>query len=70
MYKPTPVSETTVKRKIEISQPQFSASYEHTQVVHFRKDMEDIPDAKYIAVKETCIDSKIQELLYTLHSNA
>lgn len=70
VYKPTPVSETTVKRKIEISQPQFSASYEHTQVVHFRKDMEDIPDAKYIAVKETCIDSKIQELLYTLHSKA
>ena len=31
VYKPTPVSETTVKRKIEISQPQFSASYEHTQ---------------------------------------
>ena len=70
VYKPTPISETTVKRKIELSQPQFGASYEHTQVVRFRNNMETIPDGKYIAVREVCIDPKVQEMVYTLHSKA
>lgn len=70
VYKPTPISETTVKRKIELSQPQFGASYAHTQVVRFRNNMESIPDGKYIAVREVCIDQKVQEMVYTLHSKA
>lgn len=70
VYKPTPISETTVKRKIELSQPQFGASYEHTQVVRFRNNMETVPDGKYIAVREVCIDQKVQEMVYTLHSKA
>lgn len=70
VYKPTPISETTVKRKIELSQPQFGASYEHTQVVRFRNNMETVPDGKYIAVREVCIDQKVQEMVYALHSKA
>lgn len=70
VYKPTPISETTVKRKIELSQPQFGAAYEHTQVVRFRNNMETVPDGKYIAVREVCIDQKVQEMIYTLHSKA
>lgn len=70
VYKPTPISETTIKRKIELSQPQFGASYEHTQVVRFRNNMETVPDGKYIAVREVCIDQKVQEMVYTLHSKA
>lgn len=70
VYKPTPISETTVKRKIELSQPQFGASYQHTQVVRFRNNMETVPDGKYIAVREVCIDKKVQEMVYALHSKA
>jgi len=70
VYKPTPISETTVKRKIELSQPQFSAAYTHTQVVRFRNNMETVPDGKYIAVREVCIDQKVQEMVYILHSKA
>ncbi len=70
VYKPTPISETTVKRKIELSQPQFSAAYIHTQVVRFRNNMETVPDGKYIAVREVCIDPKVQEMVYALHSKA
>lgn len=70
VYRPTPISETTVKRKIEVSQPQFGASYAHTQVVHFRNNMETVPDGKYIAVRELCIDQKVQKMIYALHSKA
>lgn len=70
VYRPTPISETTVKRKIELSQPQFRAAYVHTQVVRFRNNMENLPGGKYIAVREVCIDQKVQEMVYTLHSKA
>jgi len=70
VYKPTPISETTVKRKIELSQPLFTAAYTHTQVVRYRNNMETVPDGKYIAVREVCIDKKVQEMVYSLHSKA
>lgn len=70
VYKPTPISGTTVKRRIELSQPQFSASYTHTQVVRFRNNMETVPDGKYIAVREVCIDKKVQDTIFALHSKA
>lgn len=40
VYKPTPISSTSVKRTIELSQPQFKAAYEHTQIVRYRNNME------------------------------
>ena len=70
VYKPTPISGTTVKRKIELSQPQFGASYAHTQVVRFRNNMETVPESRFIAVREVCIDQNVQRLVYALHSKA
>lgn len=70
VYKPAPISETTIKRKIELSQSQFSASYAHTQIVRYRNNMETVPGGKYIAVREVCIDPYIQEMVYALHAKA
>lgn len=70
VYKPTPVSNTSVKRTIELSQPQFRAAYEHTQIVRYRNNMERIPDGKYIAAKEVSIDSEAQNIVHFLHEKA
>lgn len=70
VFKPSPVSDTTVKRRIELSQPQFNAAYAHTQVVRFRNNLEVVPDGKYIAVREVCIDSDAQSIVYSLHEKA
>lgn len=70
VFKPTPVSSTSVKRTIELSQPQFHAAYEHTQVVRYRNNMEKIPDGKYIAAKEVGIGSEGQNIVYFLHEKA
>ena len=70
VYKPTPISETTVKREIELSQPQFLTSFIHTQVVRFRNSMENAPCGKYIAVKEVRIDEEIQNMISEFHQKA
>ncbi len=70
VYRPTPISGTTVKRKIELSQPQFGASYAHTQLVRFRNRMDTVPDSNFIAVREVCINEGIQKMVFTLHSKA
>ena len=70
VYKPTPISSTSVKRTIELSQPQFKAAYEHTQIVRYRNNMEKIPDEMYIASKEVSIDSDGQAIVHFLHEKA
>ncbi len=70
VYRPTPISETTVRRKIELSQPQFSAAYAHTQIVRFRNNADIVPSGNFIAVREVCIDQNIQKMVYKLHSKA
>ena len=70
VYRPTPISGTTVKRKIELSQPQFGASYAHTQLVRFRNRMDVVPDSNFIAVREVCINEEVQKMVFTLHSKA
>lgn len=70
VYKPSPVSSTTVKRKIELSQPQFSAEFVHTQVTRFRTRMDIKPGDKYIAVKEVAIDDESMDLVDALHTKA
>ncbi|SFC69934.1 ATP-binding protein [Butyrivibrio sp. YAB3001] len=70
VYKPSPMSETSVKRKIELSQPQFRAAFEHTQVVRYRNNMENAPVDKYIAYKEVRIDDDAQEIVFFLHTLA
>lgn len=59
-----------MKRTIELSQPQFRAAYEHTQIVRYRNNMERIPDGKYIAAKEVSIDSEAQNIVHFLHEKA
>lgn len=70
VYKPTPISSTSVKRTIELSQPQFKAAYEHTQIVRYSNNMEKIPDEMYIASKEVSIDSDGQAIVHFLHEKA
>ena len=70
VYKPTPISNTSVKRAIELSQPQFKAAYEHTQIVRYRNNMEKIPDGMYIASKEVSIDTDGQAIVHFLHEKA
>ena len=70
VYKPTPISSTSVKRTIELSQPQFKAAYEHTQIVRYRNNMEKIPDEMYIASREVSIDSDGQAIVHFLHEKA
>lgn len=72
VFKPSPVSDTSsnIKRRIELSQPQFSSSYAHTQVVRYRNNSETIPDGNFIAVREVCINNEAQDIVYSLHEKA
>lgn len=70
VYKPTPISSSSVKRTIELSQPQFKTAYEHTQIVRYRNNMEKIPDGMYIASKEVSIDEDGQYIVHFLHEKA
>ncbi|MEG0190191.1 MAG: DUF87 domain-containing protein [Lachnospiraceae bacterium] len=72
VFKPSPVSDTSskIKRRIELSQPQFRTSYAHTQIVRYRNNFETLPDGKFIAVREVCIDSEAQNIVYSLHEKA
>lgn len=72
VFKPSPVSDTSsnIKRRIELSQPQFGSAYAHTQVVRYRNNSETIPNGNYIAVKEVCIDNEAQGIVHALHEKA
>ena len=71
VYRPAPVSRTSRKRRIELSQPQFSASFNHTQIVHFRKHAEESPNGKtYLAVKESNFDKDAQQYIDLFHQNS
>ena len=72
VFKPSPVSDTSsnVKRRIELSQPQFESAYAHTQVVRYRNNSEIIPSGNYIAVREVCIDIEAQKIVHSLHEKA
>lgn len=72
VFKPAPVSTSSmnIKRSIELSQPQFSSAYAHTQVVRYRNNTESIPENNYIAVRDVCIDDEAQNLVSSLHEKA
>lgn len=72
VFKPSPVSDTSskIKRRIELSQPQFGSAYAHTQVVRYRNNSETVPTGNYIAVREVCIDNEAQNIVYGLHDKA
>ena len=67
VYKPSPLSKTSKKRKIELSQPQFTAAFNHTQVVRYMKNSETIPATKYIAVSESRLEKETQAIINLLH---
>ena len=72
VFKPAPISDTSskVKRRIELSQPQFRASYTHTQVTRYRNNGEVKPISNYIAVREVCIDDEEKNTVSMLHEKA
>lgn len=72
VFKPSPVSDTSskIKRRIELSQPQFGSAYAHTQVVRYRNNSETLPSGNYIAVREVCIDNEAQDIVHSLHEKA
>ncbi len=70
VYKPSPIADSSVKRRIELSQPQFSCSFIHTQVVRYKNNLEEIPKAKYIAVRETTVNNSANEIIAILHEKA
>lgn len=70
VYKPSPLSKSSKKRKIELSQPQFTASFKHTQVVRYRKNTEVIPKGTYIATRESGIEQETKQIIDMLHKKA
>lgn len=70
VFRPSPISNTSTKRRIELTQPQFGAARMHTQVVHYRKNLENINNDLYYAVKTVNIDEEIQNLVCELHNKA
>lgn len=71
VYKPTPLSKTSTKRRIELSQPQFSVSFKYSQVVRYKKNSEIVPmDKEYLAVRETIVDDETKQIIDMLHTKA
>lgn len=72
IFKPSPVSRTTNPntRILELSQPQFSCSYIHTQVVRYFDRHDDIPTTNFMAIKQLRVEKDISELVYALHEKA
>lgn len=70
VYKPSPLSRTSKKRKIEITQTQFSASFKHTQVVRYKKNPELIPTGNFLAVRETGVENETKQIIDMLHKKA
>ncbi len=71
IYKPTPLSQTSKKRKIELSQPQFSSAFLHTQVVRYRYYSDTMPeDKRYVAVRESSFNENTRNIVDVLHEKA
>lgn len=70
VYKPSPMSQTTKKRKIELTQPQFSASFYHSQIVRYKKNTDTVPTSTFLAVRETIIDNETKQIIDLLHRKA
>lgn len=71
VYKPSPLSRTSTKRKIELTQPQFSVAFKYSQVVRYKKNPEKAPkEEEYLAVRETSVDEEIKRIIDMLHTKA
>lgn len=70
VFKPMPASQTSVKRRIELTQTQFDAATTHSQVVYYHNNIEQDHTKKVIVAREVCIDKERQDLIYMLHQKA
>lgn len=70
VYKPSPISKTSKRRKIEITQTQFSTSFKFTQVARYKKNPETIPTDTFLAVRETSVESETKQIIDMLHKKA
>lgn len=70
VYKPSPMSKTSMKRKIELTQTQFSVSYKYSQVVRYKKNHDTVPQGEYLAVRETEVDDTTKKIIDMLHKKA
>lgn len=71
VYRPTPLSQTSKKRKIELSQPQFSSAFFHTQIVRYRYYLDTVPGEKrYVAVRESSFNEDTRNIIDILHEKA
>ena len=70
VYKPSPVSQTSIKRKIELSQPQFSASFKHTQIARYKHHADTKPEGTFLAALDSKVDDKTKKIISMLHEKA
>lgn len=71
VYKPSPLSKTSTKRKIELTQTQFSVAFKYSQVARYKKNPEKAPkEEKYLAVRETSVDEETKRIIDMLHTKA
>lgn len=67
VFKPIPVMKDSVKRRIELTQKQFTASTIHSQVVAFSKDYDTYGYQKSSVTKVLSIDRDRRNLILRLH---
>ncbi len=70
VYKPQLMSKTSVVRRIELSQKQFTAEYLHTQIVNCREETQSDFSKKYTAIREVNINPDEFKIIYGLHEKA
>lgn len=67
VFKPLPVMKGSVKRLVELTQKQFSASTIHSQVVSYANDYDTYGYRKSAVSKQLSIDKERRELILNLH---
>ncbi len=67
VYKPAPVSASSIKRRIELTQKQFSAATTHSQVVYYKDTYESYAYQRELVVREVSIDQERKDLILLLH---
>lgn len=70
VFKPAPVSAASIKRRIELTQRQFSAATIHSQVVYYKDTYESFSFQRKLVVREVSIDKARKDLILMLHKKA
>jgi len=70
VYKPQLMSKTSVIRRIELTQKQFTAEYMHTQIVSFREESQSDYIKNYTAIREVNINQDEFQIIYGLHEKS